>query len=223
MQIPIVENPTKRKRRKLSPAQRAAGFGGKRTMAKRRTRKKTTKRRRRNPALATYVVNPRRRKYRRKATVRRRRRRNPGLGKIGAMLNLRMALSVAAGILTARMAPGLLQKVWTGAPTTGFGGHAVRMGSVILVGYGVKMVTRSNQFAGGVVAGGIGYILYDMANEYILPKIGLSGYGDDYATMSELEEVALGRYVTKGDPIAQYEGEGMGAYQPGYGEQVLAA
>lgn len=224
MNIPIVENPVKRKRRKWTARQKAAGFGGKTGMARKRTRKRTTRRKRRNPALATYVVNPRRRRsVRRRSTVRtyRRRRRNPGMGKIGAMLNLRMALSVGAGILTAKVGPGLLQKVWAGAPTTGIGGHAVRIGTVMLVGMGVKMVTRSNQFAGGVVAGGIGYILFDLANEYILPKIGLSGYDSDLVSMNELEDVAMGRYVPEGNRINL--DPGMGAYQPGYGQQVLAA
>lgn len=196
-------------------------------MARRKIRRKTTKRRkRRNPGLATYVVNPRRRR-RSGVTARRRsyRRRNPSLRGIAGMLNLRLAMAVAAGILTARIAPGLLQKVWAGAPTTGFGGHAVRIGSVVLIGMGVKMVTKSNQFAGGIVAGGIGYILYDMANEFILPKLGLSGYdGDRNVAMSELEEVGMGTYVPTGNVIdSQYATDGMGAYMPGYGSQVLAA
>ena len=129
------------------------------------------------------------------------------------MLNLGAAVSVAGGILTARLAPGLLQKVWAGAPTTGIGGHAVRMGSVVLIGMGVKMVTRSNQFASSIVAGGIGYILFDLANEFILPTLGLSGYDEGgYASMNELEKVSMGRYVQSSP---SYTDEGLSAYQPG--------
>jgi len=198
MNIPIVENPT---RRKLTRKQLAAGFGGKRRMSAKR----------RNPGLATLAANPRRRrKSGRRSTSRSRsyykpisgraytrhyrRRRNPSFGGLFGTIDLTFAASVAGGLVVADMAPGLIRKVWAGVPTTGFGGTAVRLGSTILVATGVGYFLKSKSVPVGMVAGAIGYELYVLANQYLLPSLGLSGVGD-YMTTGELYRMGISGYV----------------------------
>jgi hypothetical protein len=176
--IEIVENPKRRRKsRKRRP----------------KTTKRRTIRRRRNPVVAT-LSNPRRRRR----TVKRRtyrKRRNPKFG-LGGLINLQGAGAVAAGFITARMAPNLISKVWPGVPTTGPLSYLVRAGATILVAYGIKTLTRKTDLAKALATGGLGYILYDVANTYLLPKIGLSGLADDgpYMTMSELDRIGVSGY-----------------------------
>jgi len=177
--IEIVENPKRRKTRKR----------------RRKTSKGRTVRRRRNPVVAT-LSNPRRRRK----TVKRRRyvkRRNPKFG-LGSLIDLQGAGAVAAGFLASRMAPNVISKVWPGVPTTGPMSYAVRAGATILVAYGVKTLTKKTALAKSIAMGGLGYILYDMANVYLLPKIGLSGLYDNgsYMTMSELDRIGISGYET---------------------------
>ncbi len=196
--VPIVENPRRRRSRRsrrLTPAQLAAGFGGKSSMTHRR-RSKRSGRRHRNPALAELALNPRRRRRRsaRYASPRRHRRRsyrNPlGATHIGPFqFDFVSAAWVAGGMVGAKVGPSLIQKVWPGMPSTGITGHAVRFGVVLLGGYGLRMVTKSPARSGQFVAGGIGMILYDLFNEYLAPKLGLSGLSDRYVTDAELTDV----------------------------------
>lgn len=177
--IPIVENPRRRRRhsRRLTPAQLRAGFGGKSHMSGGR------RHRRRNPALMSLAGNPRRRRrhHRRSAggfTVRHSivRRRNPGmLGGITKYFDLKGAAYVAGGIILARSGPKMIQKVWAGAPTTGIGLYALQLGSAVVGAVAVRMLLKSEKGAEQVATGGIGYVLYSLANDYVLPKIGLSG------------------------------------------------
>lgn len=201
--VSIVENPKRRRRtRRLSRKQLSYGFGGKR-------RRTVRRRRRRNPALATLAANPRRRRRttrRYYARPRRRtRRRNPALGGLGKMLNLNMAISVGTGIVAAHVAPGLLRKVWPGAPSTGLAGTAVRIGSVVLVATGVRMITRKNAFAAGIIAGGVGYELYRLADQYLLPTLGLYGPDDIQMTVPELEAIGVAGYQPTPNRLSGYQ------------------
>lgn len=198
--VSIVENP----KRGLSAKQLRAGFGGKRRMT---AKKRSRSRKRRNPALATLAANPRKRKKRsytqpRKTT---RRRRNPALGGLGKMLNLNLAFSVGTGIVAAHVAPGLLRKVWPGAPSTGLAGTAVRIGSVVLIATGVRMVTKKNAFAAGIIAGGVGYELYRLADQYLLPTLGLYGPDDIQMTVPELEAIGVAGYQPTPDRLSGYQ------------------
>jgi hypothetical protein len=212
--ISYIENPRRRRRRharRLTAAQLAAGFGGRRSMSHRRHR-------RRNPVLASLAANPRRRRHHRRfsaLSVRRyRRHRNPmfgGVGGVTSYFDFKSAAYVAGGIVIAKAGPGLLTKIWPGAPTTGFGLYAVQLGSAVAGAMAVKFLLKSPQGAKQVAVGGIGYVLYQLANDYILPKIGLAGFD------------GMRRYVT-GREIAQIRG-----YQPtparlmGYQTNVVPA
>jgi len=227
--IPVVENPTRRRRRRgYSAKQLRSGFGGRSRMSRRRstarpaTRRTARRRRSRNPALAT-LMNPRRRRRTTYRTYRRwyarpRRRRNAGLGSIMGFIHLPTALSVAGGIVTARMAPGLLAKIWPSAPQSGAMGIAVRVGGVLVVSVVAKKVFRSNQIATGIAAGGLGYILFDLANQYLLPQLGLSGLGSnyDYLTRRDLNAIGLSDYR-----LAPRSLSGVSPYEPV--DEVLAA
>jgi len=220
--VPVVENPRRsRRRRRYSPAQKRAGFGGRASMSRGRSTRR--RRRRANPALAT-ISNTRRRRGPRKRrdsyttyrTYRRhyaRRRRNPSLRGLTQMLHLPTAASVAGGIFVARLAPELVRKVWAGAPAVGVGGMAVKVGGVLVAAMVAKTVFRSDRIATGLVAGGIGYILFDLAEQYLLPQIGLSGLGNDrYLTTGELEAMGLSGYQSANRRVP--------GYQPGNGETV---
>jgi len=198
--IEVIENPRRRRRRKLTAKQLAAGFGGKRKM--------TTSRKRRNPGLATIAANPRRRRKsygHRNPRRYKRRHRNPMLGGVTGftkLISIKSAVSVGVGITTAHLAPNLIGKVWAGAPTTGIGGAAVRMGTVLVLGTGVKMLMKDNQVAMGIVAGGIGYEVYKFLAENVVPKIGfLSGY--QYIDTGELEQYGVSGYMPNNNTMGQ--------------------
>lgn len=205
MEIPVVENPRRRRRhRKLTAKQIAYGFGGGRRRSHRR-------RPRRNPALASLMANPRRRRHRRYAVANPRRRRyhNPGLIST-AMIDVKSALYVGGGILAAKIAPGLLVKVWAGAPTTGFGRSAVELAGGFVAATVVRMVTKSNQAATLIMAGAMGYVLYDLAQQYVLPSIGLAGLGDDRPVrMSELQEIGVSGYRVQPTAMSGYSAESL--------------
>jgi len=216
MKVPVVENPRRsRRRRSYSAKQRAAGFGGKRSMRRPQARSRSRSRRR-NPALAT-LSNPRtrrRRSYTTYKTYRRhysyKRRRNPFLGGLTSMLDLSTAASVAGGIVVSRLTPGLIAKVWPGVPRVGLPGMAVRLGGVLMVAFGMRSLlgARYNRVTAGIVAGGIGYMLYELADQYLLPAVGLSGIGyNSYVTEGDLRGMGLSGYRV---PNARLSG-----YQPG--------
>lgn len=203
--VQVVENPRrKRRRRKLSAAQRRAGFGGKRAMSGRRSQR----RRRRNPTLATLAANPRRRRSYRAAPRRRyRRRRNPNmLGGMTQMINLTTAGGVATGMVVSGLAPGLVNRFWAGMPRGDMLDKVWRVGLTVGGAMIVKKVFRANQFAAGMVAGAVGYELFVLANQYLLPAIGLAGLGaGDYVTTSELDQIGLDGYVASSDRLTGYE------------------
>jgi hypothetical protein len=161
---------------------------------------------RRNPGvLATLAGNPRRhvrRCHHRSNPRHHRRHRNPALlGGFGKMLHFdfRSALEVGGGIAASKYGPQLVQKyIWTGMPTTGFGGYAVRLGVTIVLAQGMKMITKSTRTADNIMLGGLGSIIYDLFTEYAAPAIGLSGYSDRLSltnVSSVLGDVsALGMY-----------------------------
>ena len=195
MRIPIVENP----RRQLSAKQKKAGFGGKRAMGKTRKRKPGPKRKRKNPAIMTLGNPSKRRRTTTTVTTSKRRytrRSNPGFGNLLSMDTLKMAAAVAGGVLTAKSAPGLIRKVWPTAPTTGFMGAGLRVGAAVAVGMGLRMVTRSNKLAVSVVAGALGYEIYNMTKDFF------PGLGDAYVTDAEIAE--LSGYVDTGSGVAGY-------------------
>jgi hypothetical protein len=121
------------------------------------------------------------------------------------MLNLNMAISVGTGIVAAHVAPGLLRKVWPGAPSAGLAGTAVRIGSVVLIATGVRMVTKQNAFAAGIIAGGVGYELYRLTDQYLLPTLGLYGPDDIQMTVPELEAIGVAGYQPTPDRLSGYQ------------------
>lgn len=181
--------------------------------AKRRVkRRKTVKHRRtvkrRNPLVAS-LTNPKRRRRKKVARKRYSRRRNPKFG-IGSLINIENSAAVAAGFIVSAMAPALVSKVWVNVPRTGPVSYIVRAGSTIMLAYGVNLLTRKKNLAIGIATGGIAYILYDLANYYLLPKLGLSGLYDDksYLTMSELDQIGVSGYQ---------QDYGVSGYRPDYG------
>lgn len=195
--IEVVENPRrKRRRRKLSRKQIAAGFGGK--------RRRTVRRRRRNPALAS-LGNPRRRTYRRRRPrytvtgIARRRRRNPSFGPLG--VDLTAAVYIGIGMFGSEMLPRFAKKAWAGLPTVGPMGYLVKAASAVAVGFGVGQLTnrRNGQLA---AAGGLALIMVDLFRQYVAPRIGLGGLGNDLTPVS---------YADISD-VAGYTGENMAGY-----------
>lgn len=168
--LPVVENPRRKRRR--SRASRS--------------------RRRRNPALAMLAGNPRRKRGRRSSRRSRsyfprrfgRRHRNPAFF---AGLDLPTAGFVAAGGILVKVGPGLIAKVWPGIPRTGIAGYGVKVGIALASGFLVKMVaspSRANQ----VMTGALAMILIDGYNEFVAPKLGLSGLGIN-VPQSELDQI----------------------------------
>lgn len=192
MQVEVVENPRRHRRRRMSPLQRMYFGGG--------GRRRNRRRRRRNPDLMSLGLgNPRRRRHYSAVPNRRRwRYRNPrfGLGGVGKMFDFKSMLWVGTGIFTSKGLPAVIQrKLWSGLPTDGVAGYAVRVGVTFGVSQLVKMLTKSNQNAQYVITGGMAAIAYDIIAQNIAPALGLSGLGqDDYVTEEELKDV-LGGYV----------------------------
>jgi hypothetical protein len=186
--IPIVENPSRKHRRRLTAKQIAYGFGGKRRRTKRpsRKRKPALDSRKRNPSLATLsgLGNPRRRRSHA------RRYRNPGmLGGITNLIDLKGAMYVTGGIAISKIGPKLLSKFWTGAPTSGIGLYAVKLGMTLAGATAVKMFLRSDSGARLVAVGGIAEIAYGLLSEYALPAMGLAGLGDENVSTYDLQRL----------------------------------
>jgi len=216
MQIPVVENPRRRRRRHgLTAAQLRAGFGGKSSMSGARRRRRHS--RRRNPALATYSLaglNPRRRR-RRSVRVRRhygrgRRYSNPAAGMLGglfSMHNVTFAGGIAVGITVGKLAPSQIARVWPAIPTTGFGGTAVRLGGVVLASFLVRKFLKMPQLANGMIVGELGYEMYQLASEYVFPKIGLAGlgaYDSGLITGNQLRQIGMGEYRSAPAGVGAY-------------------
>ena len=181
-EILIVENGRKRKTRRKMSAKQKKYFGKSRKPAKRKAAK-----RRRNPSLATYTAsNPRR--GRRPA-----RHRNPSGFGFASMFDFGSIVSVASGILTAKYSNKLVSFVWPAVPVTGMMATAVKVATVLAVGFGSKFVGVSARNRNTFIAGGVGYCLFEIANEYVAPLIGLNGYTVDQSTISydvDVEPVA---------------------------------
>lgn len=204
MLVPVVENKDRRRgRRKLTARQKAAGFGGRAAMRSGRLRRRT----RRNPPLATISNRSQRRSSRRSYSRRRRSPSRSFLGGIGSMLRLDMALSVAGGIFVGRFLPGWLAKVWPQVPQTGLAATAIRLGGVIGAGYVTSRVLRQPKLASGIVIGGVALVMFELAAQYVLPAVGLTGYTNRYVTRKELEDLGLRGYrVPQRDPsLAGYQ------------------
>ena len=197
--ITVTENPRRRKRRRYTAKQRAAGFGGRRT-ARRRGRRRP---RRRNPMLAS-LGNPRRRprnspRRRPRYTVTgiSRRRRNPKLGPFN--IDLRTAAWVGAGVLSVEILPRIGKRFWAGMPTVGLTGSLVKVAAAVLAGMLVgKVSNRNNGYL--VTAGGLAMVLVDLFRQYAAPHLPfLSGVGNDesYLMRGELEDLygGVGAYV----------------------------
>jgi len=169
MRVEVVENPDKRR------------GGG---------RKRHSRRRRRNPGLALMAGNPHRRRRARRASsyhsVRRyRRRSNPDFM---AGIDIQSAAWVAGGMIGANLIPGLIAKVWPAIPRAGIAGHAVKVGGVIVMGFLARMLTKSPARSNQLVAGGLALVLYDVYNEYLAPKLGLTGMGG-FVTTDEINQI----------------------------------
>ena len=202
MLIPIVENPRRRRRVGYTAKQLAAGFGGKGRMAGSRRR-----RRYHNPPLMT-LGNPRRRSRRHYAgSFRRRyhRRRNPA--GLAGMFDVQTGLYVGAGILSTSVVPRLVARFAPQIPTTGLPGLGVKLASGFAASYVVKMFVGAHR-AQQVMAGALGSVVVELANTYLLPKLGIAGLGDDELTAAEAESVLLDGYAVAPDQIA-----GVGAYE----------
>lgn len=204
--IDIIENPRRRRRRALTAKQLAAGFGGKGHMR----RRSGGRRKRRNPGLMELAaINPRRRRHRSYAVSHRRRRRysNPGVGSFFGGIDLTFAASAAGGIVLGKAAPGLIAKVWPGVPQDGLAGTAVRVAAVLAVSIAIRKFLKMPKVANGLITGEIAYEIFTLANQYLLPKIGLAGIGDDndYLTMSDIDQLNLSGYVTQADRLSGYE------------------
>jgi len=213
MIIEVVDNPRRKKRRRYTAKQRSYGFGGKR----RRSPRRTTRRRRRNPAIASLGNPPRRRRsYRRRPRytvtgVSRRRRSNPIRGPLG--LDLSAAMYIGVGMFGAEMLPRFAKKAWAGLPTVGIMGYLVKAGAAIVIGFGVGRITnrRNGQLA---AAGGIALILVDVFRQYVAPRLGLGGLGNDYAALTYEDISDVGGYVTTDQMAGYVETNKMAGFRP---------
>lgn len=201
--IRVVENP-RRKSRKLSAKQRAAGFGGKRSMSRRgrSTAKRRTKRRR-NPLMAS-LGNPRRLTVRRRSsrvggnhhyTKRGRvyRRRNPRIGPFD--IDVMSAVWIGTGIMSTELVPRAIKKLWSDLPTVGLPGYGVKAAVALGCGYLVGRFTNSRNGA-LVTAGGLSMIFVDLFRQYALPSIPyLNGLGSDSGSVSAADLKQLYGYV----------------------------
>ncbi len=214
--ITVTENPRRRKRRRYTAKQRAAGFGGRRT-ARRRGRRRP---RRRNPMLAS-LGNPRRRprnspRRRPRYTVTgiSRRRRNPKLGPFN--IDLRTAAWVGAGVLSVEILPRIGKRFWAGMPTVGLTGSLVKVAAAVLAGMLVgKVSNRNNGYL--VTAGGLAMVLVDLFRQYAAPHLPfLSGVGNDesYLMRGELENLygGVGAYVDTSSDMGAFVDSPEGAF-----------
>lgn len=183
IRIPVVENPRAKKRR-YSAKQRSYGFGG----GRRRTTPRRA-RRRRNPTLASLAANPRRRRrstgrYYMAHTVRR--RRNPNLLK---GFDLMAGLWVATGAIGSTAIPGLVKRFVPQIPYTGPIAYVVRLGGTAATAFAVKFLTKDRRAPSLVWAGGLSLIFVDLFRQYLAPRLGLSGLGQegDFVLAEELE------------------------------------
>lgn len=205
MIIEVVDNPRRKGRRRYTAKQRSYGFGGKR---RRTPRRSTRRRRRRNPAIASLGNPPRRRRAtgRRRPRytvtgVSRRRRSNPIRGPLG--LDLSAAMYIGLGMFGTEVLPRFAKKAWAGLPTVGIMGYLVKAGAAIVIGFGVGRITnrRNGQLA---AAGGIALILVDLFRQYVAPRLGLGGLGNDYAALTYEDISDVGGYVTTDQPMEGY-------------------
>lgn len=203
--IPVVENPARGKRRRYTAKQRRYGFGG----GPRRSRPK----RRRNPPVLAALSNPRRRS--RSSRTRRyyarpyRRRRNPDLIK---GFDLMSGVFVATGALGSTVIPGLIRRFVPQIPYTGPIAYVVRLGGTAATAFGIGLVTKDRRAPQLVWAGGLALIFVDLFRQYLAPRLGLSGLGQeaDFVLTEELED-AISTEGAAGY-VSVDEGEGLTGY-----------
>lgn len=195
--IPVVENPRKRRRRSYTAKQRSYGFGGRKRRSTRRAR------RRRNPPILASLANPRRRsrsRTRRYYVSPRRRRRNPALLK---GFDIMSGLWVGVGAIGSTVIPGLVRRFVPQIPYTGPIAYVVRLGGTAVTAFGVGLITKDRRAPGLVWAGGLALVMVDLFRQYVAPRLGLSGLGQDgdFVLTEELEDAIPGTsgYVDVGD------------------------
>lgn len=184
--IPVVENPRKR-RRSYTAKQRSYGFGGRRRprSAPRRGR------RRRNPPILAALANPRRRRRRPGSRYyvshSIRRRRNPNVLK---GFDLMAGLWVGVGAIGSTAIPGLVKRFVPQIPYTGPVAYLVRLGGTAATAFAIKYITKDRRAPSLVWAGGLSLIFVDLFRQYLAPRLGLSGLGQegDFVLAEELED-----------------------------------
>jgi hypothetical protein len=188
--VQIVENGRKHKKRRTYTAkQRAAGFGGK------KHRKSGSRKPKRSASTSTLTPNRRHHRYQATGSRRwHRRHRNPSGGGLFGLpipgIDLKAAAYIGAGMLSTRLVPNLVAKVWPGIPRTGYMGYAVDAGCGILTGMAVKLLTKNSAAAGQVVAGALGMVLFNVFNNELAPKIpGLSGLTGELARVGDFSQL----------------------------------
>ncbi len=215
MIIEVVDNPRRKGRRRYTAKQRSYGFGGKR---RRTPRRSTRRRRRRNPAIASLANRPRRRRAtgRRRPRytvtgVSRRRRSNPIRGPLG--LDLSAAMYIGIGMFGTEVLPRFAKKAWAGLPTVGIMGYLVQAGAAVVVGFAVGRITnrRNGQLA---AAGGIALILLNLFRQYLAPRLGLGGLGNDYAVLTREDISDVAGYVTTDQMAGYVQTNAVGGFRP---------
>jgi hypothetical protein len=211
--IEVVENPRRHRRRHYTAKQRSYGFGG---------RRRHYRRRRNEPILASLSGNPRRRSRRRSYGVRHvvyRRRRNPDLFR---GFDLMAGVWVGVGAIGSTMIPSFLRRVIPQIPFTGPLVYGVRLGGAWATSFLVNMVTKNRRSANLAFSGGVAMILVDAFREYVAPRLGLSGLGNDqdFVLTRELQDAL----PTMGGYVDVRSGNGMRGYvQTDYNPAIMGA
>jgi len=144
--------------------------------------------------------------------VSRRRRSNPIRGPLG--LDLSAAMYIGLGMFGTEVLPRFAKKAWAGLPTVGIMGYLVKAAAAIAIGFGVGRITnrRNGQLA---AAGGIALIFVDVFRQYVAPRLGLGGLGNDYAALTYEDISDVGGYVTTDQPMAGYvQTNNMAGFRP---------
>lgn len=225
----LLVNPKRRKARKgprkLSAAQRAAGFGG------------GTRRKRARRSRASLHVNPKRKR----SSRRRRLHRNPRRASAGG----RGMIGQAKSLLTGNLMPAALGAAgalavdiaWAAAPVpaqfkTGMPGTIAKIVGAVALGALVGKFANK-RFGQAMVAGYLTVTAYDTAKKLVaqmMPALPLSGSGYPY----DLGYMQAGQFIPDQSGVGAYLGapegydvvadtagpDGMGSYLNGYGDDV---
>ena len=105
---------------------------------------------------------------------------------------------VATGAIGSTVIPGLVRRFIPQIPYTGPLAYAVRLGGTAVTAFGVSLVTKDRRASQLVWAGGLSLILVDLFRQYLAPRLGLSGLGQegDFILAEEIEDaVGTSGYV----------------------------